>query len=324
MTAPAAERKHWRGRTLRVIAWIALTLIVVSAVRSLDWRRTLDTIQNVRLGWCAVAVSANAMILVFWGAFWRALLPRDERLSFGRMFVLASVASAVMNTVPFLAGHATSAVLLVQQGVSQHGALTVLALDQLGEGMAKTIIFLSVALVAPVPAWMRAGMLTVSGVVAALFVVLVGMAHRYATHEMGPPTGGRLARAQAFVARWARGMEVLRSWRRSVSALTCVLAMKAVELVAMLAVQRSFGVSLSVSGTLLVLAATVLATMLPLVPGNVGAYEASAFLAYRHLGLPPEQAAALALVQHVCFMLPAVGVGYLLLSWSARRVMASP
>src|SRR5262245_50330579 len=199
--------------------------------------------------WLLVAVIANAGILGFWSSFWRDLLPRGEQVSYGNMFRIASIASAVMNTVPFLAGHASSVVLLIRRGgVSRHGALSVLALDQLGEGIAKMLIFVIVALLAPLPSWMRAGILTSSLAVGALFVVLLVSAHRHhaAIPDDAAPNG-TLERARAFFARWAYGLEVLRSWPRAWVALTCVLAMKGVEAVAIFSVQQSFGVSLPLS-----------------------------------------------------------------------------
>ena len=75
----------------------------------------------------------------------------------------------------------------------------------------------------------------------------------------------------------------------------------------------------------MVLAAVVLGTMLPVAPGNLGTYEASVFVTYRYLGVSPEQALALAIAQHVAFMLPAVGIGYLFVSAQAlaRSAIAS-
>jgi uncharacterized membrane protein YbhN (UPF0104 family) len=112
---------------------------------------------------------------------------------------------------------------------------------------------------------------------------------------------------------------------RSLVALACVGGTKVVEALAIVAVQRAFGADISSSGTLLVLAAAILASMLPLSPGNLGTYEAGVFLAYRHIGLPPEQALSLAIAQHACFMIPSVGIGYLFLSAQtfARRAIAS-
>ena len=92
--------------------------------------------------------------------------------------------------------------------------------------------------------------------------------------------------------------------------------MKAVEALAIMAVQRAFGADISVGGTLLVLAAVILGTMIPIAPGNIGTYEASVFLAYRYLGVAPRAALSSRIVamQHVCFMLPSVGIGYAYIS----------
>lgn len=307
------------SRPLRIAAWVAVTALVIAAARSLDWSRTLDTLRVATPAWIGLSLAGNAAILVLWAAFWRALLPRGESCPYPRMLSITAVASALMNTMPLLGGHASSIVLLVRRGgVSRPGALSVLALDQLGEGVAKMCIFVSVAMLVPLPEWMRTGILITAGVVAALLVALLVMAHR-----QHAPVDNTSHSVRAFVARWAHGLDVLRSWRRAALALVCVLAMKAAEGLAIYALQRSFGVDLPVGGTLLVLAAVVLGTIVPVSPANVGTYEAGVFLAYRHLGLTPEQSAALALAQHVCFILPAVLPGYALLSLSTGKAMAS-
>jgi uncharacterized membrane protein YbhN (UPF0104 family) len=170
------------------------------------------------------------------------------------------------------------------------GALSVLALDQLGEGIAKVGVFLLVGLLAPLPGWMRGGLITVSVGVAALLVVL------------------------SVASRWASELRTLHDWRRSTQALVSVLSTKVAEAAAIVAVQHSLGISIAPAGTLLVLSAVILGTMIPVAPGNLGTYEASAFLAYRYLGVAPEAALSLALVQHLCFMLPSIGVGYAYIS----------
>jgi uncharacterized membrane protein YbhN (UPF0104 family) len=80
----------------------------------------------------------------------------------------------------------------------------------------------------------------------------------------------------------------------------------------LLAVQAAFGVELSIGSTALVLAAVILGSILPVAPGNMGTYEAGAFIAYRHLGIEPSTATMLAIASHLCFMIPSVGVGYLM------------
>ena len=297
----AVSPRVWRAA--RIVALVALTAIVLVSLKNVDWPRTAAALRAGQWPWLGLALAGNTAILLWWAAFWRALRPYDETpVSYGRMFEITSMSSSLMNTLPFGGGHASSVLLLIRRGgTTQRGALSTLALDQLGEGITKVGILLVVALAVPLPTWMRAGLATVSAAVAVWFVTLV------------------------VASRWARELEILRNWRRSASALGCVIAMKGSELLAIASVQYAYGVNISAGGTLLVLATVVLATMLPLSPGNLGTYEASVFFVYRYLGVAPELALSLAIVQHVCFMVPAVGVGYLFVSARAlsRSAIAS-
>ena len=53
--------------------------------------------------------------------------------------------------------------------------------------------------------------------------------------------------------------------------------------------------------------------MVAVAPANLGVYEATVFIVYRYLGVTPEQALGLALLQHLCFLIPMVGTGYFLI-----------
>jgi uncharacterized membrane protein YbhN (UPF0104 family) len=292
-----------RRRAALIGAWLVATFLLVLCARSIDWTRAAEVMATTRPGWIIVAILANAAILPLMAGFWLALRPVGEtRVTFARMFEIVSMATAVMNTVPFGAGHASMVLLLIRRGeTTQRGALSVLALDQLGEGIAKVAVFVLVLLLAPVPPWMRNGIATATILVAVL------------------------ALAIAAASRWANELKVLKSWLRSATALVCVLGTKVVEALAIIAVQRAFGVDVGMSGTLLVLAAVILGSMVPLTPGNVGTYETAVFVAYRYLGLAPEQALSLALAQHIAFIVPSVGVGYLYVSAQtlARSAIAS-
>jgi uncharacterized membrane protein YbhN (UPF0104 family) len=292
-----------RRRAALIGAWSIATLLLVLCARSIDWTRATEVMSTTRPGWIFAALVANAAILPLMAGFWLALRPAGEvRVAFARMFEIVSMATAVMNTVPFGAGHASMVLLLIRRGeTSQRGALSVLALDQLGEGIAKVAVFVLVLLLVPVPSWMRNGITTATMLVAILALALFA------------------------ASRWANELKVLKSWLRSTTALACVVGTKVVEALAIVAVQRAFGVDVGLSGTLLVLAAVILGSMVPLTPGNVGTYETAVFVAYRYLGLAPEQALSLALVQHIAFIIPSVGVGYLYVSAQtlARSAIAS-
>jgi uncharacterized membrane protein YbhN (UPF0104 family) len=310
--------RRWGG----ALAWAGATGLLLFFVSRVDRARLREAFAVVDWTWIVVAIAANALILVSWTALWWTVSPRAERPRFRVMFEINAVASALMNTMPFLGGHAAAVLLMIKRaGMSRAGALSVLALDQLGEGLAKVAIFAVIALAAPIPAWMRVGVGAVSLAVGGLLVAMLVAAHTHA--RIQPRKGDPLTmvnRMRQLAATWAQRMETLRSIRQSLAALAYALGTKVAEGLGLLAVQHAFGVELGIGSTALVLGAVVLGSMLPVAPGNVGTYEAGAFLAYRHLGIDPPMATVLAISSHACFMIPSVGVGYLLGSWSwARR-----
>jgi uncharacterized membrane protein YbhN (UPF0104 family) len=287
----------------RIVAFVAVTVAVIAAARTVDWSRAIGLLATTHPAWVIAGIIANAGILVCWASFWRALRADEERpISFSRSFEVVATSSSLMNTVPFGGGHASSVLVLITRGeTTQRGAVSLFALDQVGEGITKIGIFLLVGVLVPLPAWMRAGIVSASIAVAVLLVVVI------------------------VASRWASELRILGSVKKTLIALCSVVGMKAVQGVAIAAVQHAFGLDIALTGTLLVLAAIVMGTMVPLAPGNLGTYEASAFVAYRYLGLAPEQALSVAIMQHVCFMIPSIGVGYLYVSARtfAKRAIAS-
>jgi glycosyltransferase 2 family protein len=312
-------------RSWQVVAWIGATILLLYFVSRVDRSALREAAGVVDWTWIAVAVLANALILVSWSALWWTVSPADERPSYGVMFEINAMASALMNTMPFLGGHAAAVVLMIKRAsMSRAAALSVLALDQLGEGLAKVSIFLVVAIAAPIPDWMRVGVATLCVGVGALFVGMVILAHSHAFIRPAvekPMTF--MMRMRVLAATWAQRMETLRSVRQSLTALAFAIGTKVAEGAALLAVQYAFGVHLSIGSTALVLAAVVLGSILPVTPGNVGTYEAGAFLAYRHLGIDPAMATILAIASHACFMIPSVGIGYILGSWKLRSAVTA-
>jgi uncharacterized membrane protein YbhN (UPF0104 family) len=313
-------------RSWQVLAWLAATALLVYFASRVDRAQLREAISIVDWRWIVAAILANALILVSWAGLWWTASPKDERPAYGVMFEINAMASALMNTMPFLGGHVAAVALLVKRaGMSRAAALSVMAIDQLGEGLAKVSIFLFVAAFAPIPEWMRVGVATLSAGVGALLVSMVAFAHAHA--YMRPEAEKPLTlvnRMRVLAATWAHRMETLRSVKQSIVALAYAIGTKVAEGTALLAVQQAFGVELSIGSTALVLAAVILGSILPVAPGNVGTYEAGAFVAYRHLGIEPATATILAIASHVCFMIPSVGIGYLLGSWKIRSAVVAP
>jgi uncharacterized membrane protein YbhN (UPF0104 family) len=282
---PGARR--WIG----IAAWIVATGLLVLLFTTVDTSRVVRVLEHADVRWLIAAVAANLLIQPFGAMQWRALLPSGAVVSRRRMLRLFSLTSVANNTTPSLIGHVTGTVLLAAEPtVGKASALSVLALDQLAVGLVKVAILLAASALLPLPAWMHRGLVGLAIGVGVLLVTAV------------------------IVARRTRYLDVLREPSRFAVGAGYAVCVKLAEATAILAVQHAFGLSLPLQSVLLVLAATALGSVVPIAPANIGTYEAAAYGAYRFLGLPAETALGIAVVQHVCQLLPAVGVGYLLLS----------
>lgn len=312
MTGAVAERaERPMARWVVPAIWLVLAAALAVAIRNLPWSRALVETRHAEVGWLAAAVAANTLILPLWALEWRLLVPGVVRVAYATMFEVIAVTAAVLNSIPFLAGEASGVALLIgRAGLTRGAALSVLAMDQVLVGFAKLAVVGLAAVYAPLPAWLRTGMLALVMAVGASLAVLVPLAHRWTT--LRDRLAERTSRVSAVAARlveWGIHFDALRDWRRTWRVALLALAKKFAELLAVLATQMAFGLEPSLAAGLLVMSALAVTTLLPVAPANLGVYEATVFAAYRYLGVPGETALGLAVVQHACFLLPALAAG---------------
>ncbi len=310
--ASARTRQFVQGGT-----WLIATFVLVLLVRGIDVGRIWALGQEVRGAWLALAVASNLLILPCWAEQWRMLMPPSSPVAPTRMLSIAAQLSFFSNTLPGT-GQVSAVVLLSREpGVSSAAALSGLALEQMTEGVVKVTLLVAAAQFLPFPDWMQRAVLGLAAAVALLTVVVVLASFHHA--RLGAMSANRdsrstLDRVLALVARWSRDLESLRRPSRFAAALACCAGSKAVEALAIVAVQHAFGLALPFSTTMLVLGAAILGTIAPVSPANLGIYEGAVIAAYRHAGMPPELALALALVQHACLLLGTAAVGYVVFS----------
>ena len=297
MTHPAATVR--RGG--RLLAVVALAGLVVAALQRMDLGRAVAQLAVVRAEWLVLSIACFAVILPLWASEWILLSPRTPAVRWRDMLGVVSLTSAVLNTTPMLVGEATAVVLLVvRTRLDRAAALSVLAMDQLLVGVAKLGLLALAATVAPLPDWMSRAVLGLLLASLLLGGSLVAAAWRHVdvTSALGRVVPARLASAAGA---FARSLEPLRIAARGVPALGIALLKKAVEVAAIACVHRAFGLPVPLSAAIVVLAVLNLATLLPIVPGNVGVFEAAVVLALTRFGITPEQALGVAVVQHLCY-----------------------
>ena len=312
----SGARARW---TMRVVALVIVTALLVIAVRRLSFARVLAELAVVQPLWIVLALLCFVAILPLWALQWRMLAGSKRVPRLRTMLGVVSMTSTVLNTAPMLVGEAAGVYFLIAEaGLTRGAALSVLAMDQLFVGVAKVFVLATAATLVALPTWMARAAQGLVVAVALLSASLVVMAWRA---ESLSTLAARWvpARIARLVLTVGTALAPVRSPARSAGALGLALAKKLAEVLAILCVQRAFGVELSVGSAVLVLAATNLATLLPIVPGNVGVYEAAVVLAYSRFGIGAERALGIAVVQHACFFVALALPGY---RWLARSVAA--
>ena len=301
---PLGRRAAW------ALAIVAVMTIGWFAFRRIDTGRVLLELRAVQPIWVALALCCFVAILPLWALEWRLLAPRMPRNTAANMLGVTAMTSSTLNTTPFFVGEAAALVLLVARiGVTRAEAVSIMIMDQLLVGVAKLAVLSTAALMLTLPDWMRAGWATLAvGVVllSALCATAVRQRDRLvvAASRVLPP------RAALAVANVGSALEPLRSPTRGGLALLLALSKKLAEVLAILCLQRAFGIILPWGSAVLVLAALNLATLLPIVPGNVGVYEGAVVLVYTRLGISAEHALGVAIVQHACYLAALALPGY--------------
>lgn len=315
----------WR-HAARLLAAVILCGLLLLALGRLDLARALRELATVQIPWLALAIACYLLILPLWAMQWRILAPPGDERTTGRMLGVVAMTSSVLNTTALLVGEAAGVFFLVARtGLERSAALSVLAMDQLLVGLAKLTVLGAAALAAPLPLWMARGVAGLIAGVTTLVLVLGVAAWRHAdvAAHAGRVLPDRLA---SLLGEMSRALAPLREPQRAAAAFALALTKKLAEVSAILCVQHAFGVSLAPTSAVVVLAALNLATLLPIVPGNVGVYEGATVLTYAHYGVPAERALGIAVVQHACYFAALALPGYLWLlrERPARSPAAAP
>lgn len=284
-----------------IAAALVATALLALCFRGVDAAQVGALLARAEAAWLLAAILVNATIPVLWAAQWWLFLPARGALGFRAMYGITSVMAMVANSVPMLLGQVTGVHLLATRGrVGHPTALSVIALDQLAEGLAKLTVLFALASFTPLPTVLRGALWALSAGVAVLLAIVVAAAWSY----------GRV-RLPRVIRDWAAGLRGATRPGVVVGGLALGLGMKCAEMGGILAVQHALGVELPLWSALAVLAAVTLSTMVSLAPANLGVYEGSAYLAYTALGLAPETALGLAVLQHIAYLIPMAGTGWI-------------
>ena len=297
-----------------ILLWVFAAGLFYLCLQSIDLDQAWNELSKTNPIWLFLAVFFNTCILGIWSSLWYLLLPKKLSVPFARVFQANSFMSTSCNTIPFPGGHAVGVMALARRAKVGHTvALSVLALDQLMEGFAKIFVLTLVAFFVPLPDPMGQAILVFIVAISLLASIMFYLAHKKPDIREEEESLSHTGKIRNFVSRWSSYLEILRDMRVFSFGLLLALIMMFAQTLGIWAVQKSLGLDLPLWAPILVMGALNLATVLPITPGNFGVYEGTAFLVYKFCGLTPELALSLAFLQHLCFLVPMVGSGYLVL-----------
>ena len=303
-----------KKRYFIIVLWAFAAGLLYLCLQSIDVDRAWIEFTRVDPFWLFRAGFFNACILLVWTSLWYLLLPGKLSVPFVRVFQANSFMSTSCNTISFPGGHAVGVMALARRTEVGHSvALSILVLDQLLEGFAKIFVLTLVAIFVPLPELMGQGILVFIFVIGFFASNMFYLAHKQPRVKEGQGSISFMGKIRRFVSRWSVHLEILRDVRIFSFGLLLALLMMFAQTLGIWAVQKSLALDLPFWAPILVMGALNLATVLPVTPGNFGIYEGTAFLAYQFYGLSSESALSLALLQHLCFLIPMVGSGYLVL-----------
>jgi uncharacterized protein (TIRG00374 family) len=296
------------------LLWAFAIGLFYLCLQSIDLDRAWKEFSRAEYIWLFVAISFNACIMGIWASLWRLLLSKNKSVSFARTFQAISFMSSSCNTIPFPGGHAVGVMALAKRAeVGQAVALSVLVLDQLMEGFAKIFVLVLVSTFVPLPDKMGQAILIFIILIALFALIMFYLAHKKQSIRNEKETLSIVNKFSDSMSRWSAHLDVLRDARVFSLGLLLALLMMFAQTFGLWAVQKSLSLDLPIWVPILVMGALNLATVIPITPGNFGVYEGTVFLVYQFCGLTPELALSLGLLQHLCFLIPMGGTGYIVL-----------
>ena len=197
-------------------------------------------------------------------------------------------------------------------------------LDQLVEGLAKIAILLLGIFAIPIGIQYRAvGGAIILGVPTLILLLTIVARRRHTLSLISQQTKGFWGWVLRPLTNVSVNLQVLRKPKKLSATFILALLQKLAEALAIMCVLMAFEITIPLWGVLAVLVAVNLSTIVSITPANLGVFEGSAFLVYQALGIGSDMAITLALMQHIVYLIPLAGIGWIISSVRSLRVNRS-
>ena len=323
LTPPAPTH---RSRLIWIAVWALLAAGLAYVASSLSWGDVLAAGLRADPRWLALALVVNLAKVPLWALCWRCLMGRKGQVPvIGLARVLAVVAAAI-QAFSVLGGGATAFVLITERlGVTRISAASLLVLEGFTTGLVKALLVgAAFALVPGSPVLRGIGATLLIGMAVGLVGLIIVSRSRAQLYRLAARIGGGARIWIERIGDWTSHLDAVRSPARLGGAVIFMLMRRLTEGLAGWCVAVACGVPVGPEIILLVVASIAIVTMIPVPAGNVGLYELAVVAAYQWVGVPPESALAVALLQHALFLISVLVPGALVMALDARLAARRP
>lgn len=297
---------------------VALVILVSVVDLAGTWRALADT----DLRWVALTLGIVPFQVILRSQRWRLLLPRrpdGARPALLRVMPVLLIGYFGNLVLPARLGEPVRGYLLARrERIGFARVLGSVLLERVIDLATLALVAVAAAIVAGAPGWMVRGMVIVTLVGAGVAVVLLASGIGRAVALLARVLGARAERLRFALAQLTHFGEGAGGGNTAGPLIVAVLLSGVTWFFVATTywlLSRSLGLDLSSWGALLVAAFTTLGTAIPSAPAHIGTFEVAAVVAATALGMPPEQALALALLAHAITTLPFALAGAVAVTW---------
>lgn len=313
-------------RVLQAIVGIAVSVVaIVVVLGSVDVGRTLDVLSRASLGWVLAVAAFIVGDVLIRAIRWQRLLEPIRHVAWRPVLAYLLVGYLANNVLPARLGELVrSHYLGDREGMSRTTTLGTVVVERVVDTGVVVAIAAFAILVLNVRGVVTDAVIIGAAIVAMLMVGLaIGVAaHRLPGAEWLAQRAARWPRVGELVGKLRSGLAVAGRPRTLLEALALSVVAWAATLLAFAAAGQAVGLELRIGEAALLSSGVALASAIPSGPGYLGTYELAAVKIAEALGLPTDEAFAVALIVHATILIVTSvggGIAFARLGWRQDR-----
>lgn len=326
-TAPRAVRAYGVRRTLQLLIGLAFSAVLLwLTLRQVDFAEAKVALSEARWWFLVPAVLTYFVDLGVRAARWSVLLEPVRRIGWRRLYPVVTIGYMGNMLLPARLGELLRAATLGQREGIASAALGTIATERVLDGLTTVGILLVTSQFLPRPAWLAAGLATVTALfVGALLVLGFALMFRPLVMRLLERFFGRFAVARQpirWIGEFLDGLQALRDPRLLARAGGIGLVAWGVSALEYYWIFRAFNLPLGALAACFSVSAVGLSTMIPSAPGYVGTFEFAGVAVLGALGIASANAIGAVVLVHLLEIVP-VTVAGLFFAWREGFSLAS-